>query len=492
MGNCNANFFRKKALKDIELPDNEKFILIEDKIMDHYSNNKKKNQMNNIDKKKVIRPELLSNDCKWKIKTALMRSGVFADVINQQAPSAMDIDNIVNAFVVKNFNEMEVLFQENQYPCDNLFIIKEGHFRGSKEMFDRASMKRGEILGELGFFFEVPHLLSVVAFAKYSSAYCLSKRDYRATIEKGRDMRNIKIFRSLSDDQKFVLKKSVTILNFLKGSSNPFYNENHQCMLLSSTLTTIFVCIFLGEPVFCNHRAIYLILSGSLSVKKDILAPMSPMSPTNQFLSDKDKKNLISEVGDSSKNRTMSSGEYIGAENFLDGCKERFKSFIAIKETSLCVMSDDLFHNEKIFEAVRAQIIIENDTKQKIQDRDTVKRKKSMRRLNAHLSQKEACISVKERDNAKKKLHQSSRSSAVNCYLGTIPEEETDSGINQSSGLDVFCGSPRSSSGEEDDWYGNKSMRDDISDDNEENYYLYKENDYDTYLRDVVEVCFCV
>jgi CRP-like cAMP-binding protein len=426
-----------------------------------------------------------------------MRSGVFADVINQQAPSAMDIDNIVNAFVLKNFNEMEVLFQENQYPCDNLFIIKEGNFRGSKEMFDIASMKRGEILGELGFFFEMPHLLSVVAFDKYSSAYCLSKRDYRAIIEKGRDMRNIKIFRSLSDDQRSVLKKSVTILNFLKGSSNLFDNENHHCILVSPTFTNISIYIFLGEAVFCNHRVIYLILSGSLSVKKDILAPISPMSPTKQFLSDKDKNNLISEVGDSSKNRTMNPGEYIGAENFLDGCKESFKSFIAIKETSLCVMSEDLFHNEEIFEAVRAQIIIENDTKQKIKDRDTVKRKKSMRRLSAHLTQKRESISVKEKYTAEKNLHQSSRPSAVYCYLGTIPEEESDTGINQSSGLDVFCGSPRSSSDEEGDWYGNKSMQDGMRtnqccDDYKENYYLYKENDYDSYLRDVIEVCFCV
>jgi hypothetical protein len=227
MGNCSGRNSRKNALKDLEVFDNEKFVLIEDKGLENLEefDNKKliKDQKGGIIRKnQKISCRLLTDDCKWKIRTALMRSGIFANVRGQLSPSDIDIDNIVNAFVLRDFKKSEVMFEEDHYPCNDLFIVKEGSFRGSQMLCGMVSMKRSDIIGELSFFLEVPHILSIVADENNSSAYCLSKRDYRAIIEKGRDMRKIKLFRSLSDDQKSVLKANVTILNVLKGSSNLF------------------------------------------------------------------------------------------------------------------------------------------------------------------------------------------------------------------------------------------------------------------------------
>lgn len=204
MGNC---IYKRKALQIATLEDHERFILIEDKTTDYHGGYLGKS----------------NNNIKWRIKDALNRSGVFTDEINYHKTSEIDIDKIVNSFVLKTFNKGDVLYKENDYPSKDLFIVNQGAFRGYHGVCSKTFMRQNDMIGELGFFLEAPQLLSIITDENNSSAYCLSKRDYKAIIEKGRDLRNIQSLKSLSDNQKCVLKTKITISNFLKGISQYEY-----------------------------------------------------------------------------------------------------------------------------------------------------------------------------------------------------------------------------------------------------------------------------
>jgi CRP-like cAMP-binding protein len=215
------------------------------------------------------------------------------------------------------------------------------------------------------------------------------------------------------------------------------------CLIRSPTLTIISLYMYSGDSIFCNNSpipAIYLILSGSIGVNNDNTSTESPMSPTKQFLSDEDKEDLIAKVGDSSLAKTMNPGEYIGAENFLDGYKRSFKTFIAIKETSLCVISKDVFYNEKIFGKARAQIMTDYAIRRKSEDRDTLRRTISIRRLNLHLNNKRESLFRSKIETVGFETYRPSEIASFYRFTEPISDEktETNTGIDQPNGLNSF------------------------------------------------------
>lgn len=200
MGNC-INV--ESQSPESEVYDPERWILIENKTK--YETDLKVE-------------EFLCDEVKIVIKRSLMRSGIFLNEINRRKISSSDIDKIVNCFKLEFFNDEEMLFRQNEQPCDNMFIVKRGLFRG-KDRFNncKAIMTENDMMGEMEFFDEIPRMLSIVANGNNPAAYCLNKRDFKAIVEKGRDLSVIKLFESLSDDQRYLLKKRITIVNFVKG-----------------------------------------------------------------------------------------------------------------------------------------------------------------------------------------------------------------------------------------------------------------------------------
>lgn len=159
----------------------------------------------------------LSDESKAFIRRALLRSGVFTDEVDKRNISAADIENIVEAFEPRSYEDGDYLFHQNDFPCDTVFIAKRGVFRGLDGSHCKAIMRSKDIIGELGFFHQNPRMLSIVAGGTNPSAFALNKRDFKAIVEKGRDLKTMKIMEALSEAQKYLVKDRVTIANFIRG-----------------------------------------------------------------------------------------------------------------------------------------------------------------------------------------------------------------------------------------------------------------------------------
>jgi Cyclic nucleotide-binding domain len=159
----------------------------------------------------------LSDESKAFIKRALLRSGVFTDEVDKRNISAADIEKIVESFEPRSYEDGEYLFHQNDFPCDTVFIAKRGIFRGLDGSHCKAIMRSKDIIGELGFFHQNPRMLSVVAGGTSPAVFALNKRDFKAIVEKGRDLKNMKIMEALSEAQKYLIKDRVTIANFVRG-----------------------------------------------------------------------------------------------------------------------------------------------------------------------------------------------------------------------------------------------------------------------------------
>jgi Cyclic nucleotide-binding domain len=159
----------------------------------------------------------LSDESKAFIKRALLRSGVFTDEVDKRNISAADIEKIVEAFEPRNYEDGEYLFHHHDFPCDTVFIAKRGLFRGLDGSHCKAIMRSKDIIGELGFFHQNPRMLSIVAGGSNPAVFALNKRDFKAIVEKGRDLKNMKIMEALSEAQKYLVKDRVTIVNFVRG-----------------------------------------------------------------------------------------------------------------------------------------------------------------------------------------------------------------------------------------------------------------------------------
>lgn len=235
MGNC---VDVESMSPELEGYNPERWILIEDRIKDDLD---------------LEQNNLLSDEVRNSIKRCLMRSGIFGEEVNLRKIMPSDTDRIVNAFKLKTFDDGEILFKQNDRPCDNMYIIKRGIFRG-KDSFgtSKAIMREGDIMGEIGFFQESPRLLSIVADAFNGvrpTAYCLTKRDFKAIVEKGRDLSVIKIFESLSDGQKHLLRKRVTIANFIKGQFYLHFNVKSILVVVPSIQFLILLLYFTILPL---------------------------------------------------------------------------------------------------------------------------------------------------------------------------------------------------------------------------------------------------
>jgi hypothetical protein len=159
----------------------------------------------------------LSDESKAFIKRALLRSGVFTDEVDKRNISAADIEKIVEAFEPRSYEDGDYLFHQDDFPCETVFIAKRGVFRGLDGSHCKAIMRSKDIIGELGFFHQNPRMLSIIAGGTSPSVFALNKRDFKAIVEKGRDLKNMKIMEALSEAQKYLVKDRVTIANFLRG-----------------------------------------------------------------------------------------------------------------------------------------------------------------------------------------------------------------------------------------------------------------------------------
>jgi CRP-like cAMP-binding protein len=208
----------KGPIVKIEPRNSSKIILIEEKVENLVSCSTKSLVSAKSHKKIKETPSVgLDDHARVFIKRSLMRSGVFSNEVNHSKITSEDIDEIVNAFEFITFLDRECLFYKDDFPSEEMFIAKKGKFRGWKDSDCKVTMKEGDLIGELGFFYENPRLLSIIVEGDQSSAYRLLKRDFKAIVEKGRNLRNIKILNALSDFQKLVFRERTSLSNFFRG-----------------------------------------------------------------------------------------------------------------------------------------------------------------------------------------------------------------------------------------------------------------------------------
>lgn len=205
----NSGLFLIEAKEVVVLPPRSK---LEKKRSKH---RKGKYSKKNIQAKK---DEEMSDDSKIFIRKTLLRSGAFNDEINKRNICSRDIDKIVLAFTEEHFEDGHTLFRKDDFPSDKLYIVRKGIFRGMDGNMCKAIMREKDMMGELCFFHYSPRVLSVIAGGTQPSAFSLTKRDFKAIVEKGRDLNNIKIFDPLAESQKYLVKDRVTIHNFHRGT----------------------------------------------------------------------------------------------------------------------------------------------------------------------------------------------------------------------------------------------------------------------------------
>jgi hypothetical protein len=217
MGSSSLSKHSKETVVKNDERNLSKIILIEEKVQNlvSCSNSTKSQKKFQVNRKSVG----LDDYARVFIKRSLMRSGVFSNEVNHSKITSDDINEIVNAFEVKVYSDHEFLFYKDDFPCDEMFIPRKGQFRGWKDSKCKVIMKEGDLIGDLGFFHENPRLLSVTADGDQPSAYRLLKRDYKVIVEKGRNIRNIKILNTLSESQKLVFRERISLANFFRGKS---------------------------------------------------------------------------------------------------------------------------------------------------------------------------------------------------------------------------------------------------------------------------------
>jgi Cyclic nucleotide-binding domain len=168
----------------------------------------------------------LNEDSKSFIRQALLKIGVFTDEMNKRNISVADVQNIINAFGTIDFEDGEFLYNRNDFPSDYLFIAKSGIFRGLVDGEYKSEMRPSDVIGDMEFFYQMPRTQSIEASranGKNPSVYCLSKRDFKRIVEKGRDLGSMRMLQALSEAQKYLVKDKVTIINYYRGVVNNLY-----------------------------------------------------------------------------------------------------------------------------------------------------------------------------------------------------------------------------------------------------------------------------
>lgn len=152
------------------------------------------------------------------LKRSLLSNTTFAQEMILRHITPEDMTRIVDAVQVMIFEPGERLFLKHDAPCDNLYIVRKGIFRGLEDETTKVIFREGDVMGEIGYFQDCSQILTVVAEGEEASAYCLTKRDFRLIAEKGRDLNNIKLLNGLSQDQKYMLKDTMGVTNYARGT----------------------------------------------------------------------------------------------------------------------------------------------------------------------------------------------------------------------------------------------------------------------------------
>lgn len=153
------------------------------------------------------------------LKRSLLANSVFAQEVTSRHITPEDMDRIADVISIKNFEPGERLFEKDDFPSDYLYIARQGIFRGVNDYETKIIFREGDLIGEVGFFHDCARLLTVIAEGEGSSVFALSKTDFKSIVEKGRDLNNIKILKSLTESQKYMLKDGMSVCNFLRGKS---------------------------------------------------------------------------------------------------------------------------------------------------------------------------------------------------------------------------------------------------------------------------------
>lgn len=152
------------------------------------------------------------------IQDALLQNGIFLDEINMNSISKLEIDQLIDTFTIETIKRDEHLYMAGDKVSDHLDIMLSGSI---KIVGINSNFYPGDIIGDLGFFLDVPQNVSIFAYEE-SKVFRLSKCNFRMIAEKGRDIRNIKILDPLSDEQKLMFKERVTLVEFSKGEFSVF------------------------------------------------------------------------------------------------------------------------------------------------------------------------------------------------------------------------------------------------------------------------------
>ena len=317
----------------------------------------KKSSKSSIPSKPKKEEDLLSDDSKLFIKKTLVRSGLFNDEINKRSISSRDIDRIVQAFAVEHYQDNQCLFRKDDVPSDKVYIARRGIFRGMDGNVCKVIMREKDMMGELCFFQQSPRLLSVIAGGHQPSAFSLSRRDFKAIVEKGRDLNNIRILDPLTEAQRYLVKDRVTLQNFARGDN----------------------ILLRGAPIDC----FYVLLSGQVQVVGDEnpLASLPNLSaaPSATFSTNSSELHIHSaKQGGDEERLFLDPGDYFGEEKFLADASKSSRSFTAANEVTVCCVNKQLFFDEKVFGPARAFIIADIAARKGVDAFRTIRRKRSL------------------------------------------------------------------------------------------------------------------
>lgn len=152
------------------------------------------------------------------IKKSLLSNGTFSQQISLLQITSEDMDVLVDAAHVTHFEPGERLILKYDTHCEYLHVVRRGIFRGLDNGKTNIILREGDIIGETGFFYDSCQNLTVIAEGEDSSAYCLSRRDFAAIVEKDRDLKNIKLLSGLNESQKCMLKDTMSVVDYVRGS----------------------------------------------------------------------------------------------------------------------------------------------------------------------------------------------------------------------------------------------------------------------------------
>lgn len=153
------------------------------------------------------------------IRRSLLSNGIFTQEVDSHNITPSDMEQIIDCFRIRKFEHRERLFERNDSATDYLYIVRKGIFKCTSDQETLAIYREGDLMGEVGFFHDVGRCLTIAADTADASSFCVSSREFKLILEKGKDLDNIKILNSLTEAQKYLLKEGMTVSNYLRGNA---------------------------------------------------------------------------------------------------------------------------------------------------------------------------------------------------------------------------------------------------------------------------------